>query len=77
MVRRSPRGGRGLHRDRQGSESRGIPWGAGPGGGGRFCQWAVGPKRDVELSPKRRPGGSSAKTNRVSDESPRRWNRRS
>lgn len=49
MARRSPRGGRGLHRYRQGSESRGIPWGVGLEGGGRFCQWAVGPKKDVKL----------------------------
>lgn len=71
MARWSSRGGRGLHRDRQGSESRGILWGErGREEAAGFVS-KVGPKRDVELSPRRRPGGSSAKMNRVSDESPR------
>lgn len=40
----------------------------------RFREWAVEPKREAELSSRRRPRSSSAKMNKVSDGSPRRWN---
>lgn len=53
---------------------KGQSAGGHPGRGSRFRERARGSKREMKLGPKRRPGGSSAKANRVSDGSPKRGN---